>query len=144
MKKQSLEILYRYRKHLVEREQAAIADRLADENNQKVRVLELKQRVAQTHEAKLRCTSPADLVALDQAAAYLHGRVTLATRALSVARASREETVNRTLQLKKERDQVALLLEKNRRQRIREQDEAERHQLNEIAIVRHAMAAGGL
>jgi hypothetical protein len=144
MKKQTLDILHRYRKHLLEQEQMAIVERLAEENNQKVRLLQLQQRIAQMHEAKLRATSSADLMSLDEAATYLNSRLTMAQRALALARAAREEAVARVLQLKKERDQVGLLLENNRRERAREQDEAERHQLNELATARYAMAAGGL
>jgi hypothetical protein len=144
MKKQTLDILYRYRKHLLEREQAAIQDRLAEENTQKVRLLQLEARVAETHRAKLRATSSADLTALDEAAAYLHTRVTMAKRALHIARQTREETVARTLQLKKERDQVGMMLESDRRQFVRAQDDAERIELNDMATARYAMAAGGL
>jgi len=144
MKKQTLEILYRYRRHLLEQEQALIVQRLTEENNQKVRLLQLQQRIAQMHEAKLRATSSADLMALDDAATYLNSRLTMAQRALGLARAAREEAVARTLQLKKERDQVGLLLDNRRREHIREQDDAERQQLNELATARFAMAAGGL
>lgn len=144
MKKQSLEILHRYRKHLLEQEQMTIVERLAEENNQKVRLLQLQQRIAQMHEAKLRATSSAELMSLDEAATYLHSRMTMAQRALGLARAAREEAVARTLQLKKERDQVGLLLEKNRRDRAHEQDVAERNQLNELATARYAMAEGRL
>jgi hypothetical protein len=144
VKKNTLTILHRYRKHLLDQAQAAIADALAEENNQKVRVLQLRQRITQTHEAKLRASSAADLVSLDEAAAYLHTRVTMAERALVLARSAREEAVARTLQLKKERDQVGHILDQNRLEWIRTQDEAERQQLNEIATARHAMAAGAL
>jgi len=144
MKKNSLHILHRYRKHLLDQSQAAIADALAEENNQKVRVLQLKQRIAETHQAKLRATSSAEMVSLDEAAAYLQSRVIMAERALALARGAREQAVNRTLELKKEHDQVGLVLDKNRRDWVRAQDEAERHQLNEIATARHALAAGGL
>ena len=83
-------------------------------------------------------------MSLDEAATYLNSRMTMAQRALGLARAAREEAVARTLQLKKERDQVGLLLDKNRQDYIREQDAAERNQLNELATARYAMAAGGL
>jgi flagellar biosynthesis chaperone FliJ len=96
------------------------------------------------HEAKLRATSSADLMALDDAATYLNSRLTMAQRALALARAAREEAVARTLELKKERDQVGLLLDNRRREHIRGQDDAERHQLNELATARYAMAAAGL
>jgi hypothetical protein len=144
MKKQTLDILHRYRKHLLEQEQLAIVERLAEENSQKVRLLQLQQRIAQMHEAKLRATSSAELVSLDEAATYLNSRLTMAQRALALARAAREEAVARVLQLKKERDQVGLLLDKNRQDYIREQDAAERNQLNELATARYAMAGGGL
>ena len=144
MKKQTLEILHRYRKHLLEQEQLTIVERLAEENNQKVRLLQLQQRIAQMHEAKLRATSSAELMSLDEAATYLNSRMTMAQRALGLARAARAEAVARTLQLKKERDQVGLLLDNRRREHIREQDDAERQQLNELATARFAMAAGGL
>jgi hypothetical protein len=141
MKKQTLEILHRYRKHLLEREQAAIQDRLAEENTQKARLLQLQSRVADTHQAKLRATSSADLCALDSAANYLHGRVTMAHRALGIARMAREEAMERTIQMKKERDQVGLMIENDRRQFVRAQDDAERLELNDMATARHAMAA---
>jgi hypothetical protein len=144
MKKQTLDILHRYRKHLLEQEQMSIVERLAEENNQKVRLLQLQQRIAQMHEAKLRATSSAELVSLDEAATYLNSRLTMANRALALARAAREEAVARTLQAKKERDQVGLLLDKNRQDYIREQDAAERNQLNELATARYAMAGGSL
>ena len=144
MKKQTLDILHRYRKHLLEREQIAIQDRLAEENTQKARVLHLQQRVADTHEAKLRATTPADLCALDDAATYLHGRVTMAQRAFALARKAREEVMANAVQLKKERDQVGLMLDNDRRQFLRAQDDAERLELNDMATARHAMAAGRL
>ena len=144
MKKQTLDILHRYRKHLLEREQANIADRLAEENNQKVRLLQLEQRVAETHRAKLRASSSADLVSLDEAASYLHGRVIMAQRALNLARKAREDAVAKALQLKKERDQVEKLLENERNQALLARDETERLQLNDLASSRYVMAAGNV
>jgi hypothetical protein len=144
MKKQTLDILHRYRKHLLEREQIVIQDRLEEENKQKARLLQLQQRVADTHEAKLRATSSADFCSLDSAAGYLHGRVTMAHRALSIARKAREDAMASAIQLKKERDQVGLMLENDRRQALRARDDAERLELNDIATARHAMAAGHL
>jgi hypothetical protein len=144
MKKNSLNILHRYRKHVLEQAQAAIADALAEENNQKVRVLQLRQRIAETHAAKLRANSSADLVSLDEAASYLHGRVIMAERALTLARGAREQAVARVVELKKERDQVSHLLERQKQDWVRAQDENERQELNDIAIARHAVAAGGL
>ena len=143
MKTKSLATLHRYRQHLLEQAQAAIADALAEENSQKVRVLQLRQRIAQTHEGKLRATSSADLVSLDEAAAYLHGRVIMAERALVLARGIREQAVSRVLELKKERDQVGNLIERHRLGEVRAYAEAERHQLNELATARHALAAAG-
>jgi len=140
VKKTSLDILQRYRKHLLDQAQTAIADALAEENNQKVRVLQLRQRIAQTHEAKLRASSSADLTSLDEAAAYLHGRVIMAERALTLARGSREKAVAFAIELKKERDQVSHLIDRNKQDWIRTQEEAERHQLDDIATARHAMA----
>jgi hypothetical protein len=145
VKKKSLATLHRYRQHVLEEAQAAIADALAEENNQKVRVLQLRQRVAHTHEAKLRATCSADLVALDEAAAYLHGRVIMAERALTLARGSREQAVAYVLTLKKERDQIGNLIERQEREQVRAQDEAERQELNELSVARHIMTtAGGL
>ena len=144
MKKQTLDLLHRYRKHLLEREQVSIVERLAEENAQKVRLLQLQQRVTETHQAKLRASSSADLTALDEAASYLHGRVTMAQRALNLARRAREEAVAAALQLKKERDQVGLMLENDRRQALRARDEAERLELNDMASARYVMAAGNV
>ncbi len=140
MKKTSLDILHRYRRHLLDEAQTRIAEALAEENNQKVRVLQLRQRIAQTHEAKLRASSSADLTALDEAAAYLHGRVVMAERALTLSRSAREQAVAYAIELKKERDQVAHLLDRHKQEWIRAQDDAERHQLNDITTARHAMA----
>ena len=144
MKTKSLNILHRYRKHVLEQAQAAIADALAEENNQKVRVLQLRQRIAHTHEAKLRASSSADLTSLDEAAAYLHGRIIMAERALVLARGAREQAVARVVELKKERDQVGHLLDRQKQEWVRAQDENERQELNDIALARHALAAGGL
>jgi hypothetical protein len=144
MKKNSLNLLHRYRKHILEQAQAAIADALAEENNQKVRVLQLRQRIAQTHKAKLCASSSADLVALDEAASYLHSRVIMAERALTLARGMREQAVARVVELKKERDQVGTLLDRQKQEWVRAQDENERQELGDIAIARHALAAGGL
>jgi flagellar biosynthesis chaperone FliJ len=142
VKKKSLATLHRYRQHLLEQAQVAIADALAEENNQKVRVLQLRQRIAQTHETKLRATSSADLVAMDEAAAYLHTRVTMAERALTLARGAREQAVARVLELKRERDQAAHLIDRQEYEWQRAQEESERQQLNELATIRHVMAAG--
>jgi hypothetical protein len=144
MKKQTLDILHRYRQHMLEREQVQIVERLAEENTQKVRLLQLQQRVSEMHAAKLRASSSADLTALDEAASYLHGRVTMAHRALSLARKAREEAVARTLQLKQERDQVGMMLENERRQTVRARDDAERIELNDLATARYAMANGAV
>jgi hypothetical protein len=51
MKKQSLEILYRFRKHLLEKEQIVLQDKIAEENQQKARLLQLQARVQATHNA---------------------------------------------------------------------------------------------
>lgn len=144
MKKPTLDILYRYRKHLLEREQAAVQDRWAEENMQKARILQLQSRVQETHVAKLQATSANDLCALDSAAAYLHGRSTMAQRALSLARTAREEAVERMLTTKQERDQIGLILENSRRRRLREQDEAERLQTDDLATARYAMRAASV
>jgi hypothetical protein len=137
MKKPTLEILHRYRKHLLEKEQAALQERWAEENAQRARIVQLQGRVQETHEAS-------ELCALDSAAAYLHGRTTMAQRALSLARAAREETVQRMLTCKQERDQVGLVIETGRRRQILEQDALERLQADDLATARHAMKAGSL
>ncbi len=133
MKKQSLEILHRYRKHLLEREQIGVQERMVEENNQKARILHLRERVQETHRAKLQATCAGDLVALDEAAIYLHGRTTMAHRALSLARSAREEALDSLLQLKKEHDQIGLLLDRNDAAERAARDESERHQLNDFA-----------
>jgi hypothetical protein len=144
MKKPTLEILHRYRKHLLEKEQAALQERWAEENAQRARIVQLQGRVQETHEAKLKASCASELCALDSAAAYLHGRTTMAQRALSLARAAREETVQRMLTCKQERDQVGLVIENGRRRQILEQDALERLQADDLATARHAMKAGSL
>ena len=144
MKKRTLEILHRYRAHLLDREQVALQDRLADENMQKARLLQLQARVRDTHEAKERAVSARDLCALDEAAAYLHGRMTLANRALDLARSARQETMERALRFKQERDQVGLVVEHGHRRVRHEQESAERLRLDDLANSRYAMAKGAV
>jgi hypothetical protein len=144
MKRQSLEILYRYRKHLLEKEQITLQDRIAEENQQKVRLLQLQARIQETHNAKSKAKSVEELCALDEAAAYLHGRMTLAKRALSISAQARQEAVERTLKTKQSLDQIELLLEKGRRQHRIEVDESERRQLDELVTSRYAMALRGV
>jgi hypothetical protein len=144
MKKQSLEILYRYRKHLLEKEQIALQDKIADENNQKVRLLQLQARVQATHNAKAKATSVEELCALDEAAAYLHGRMTLARRAITLSGQARQEAVEQTLKTKQSLDQIGLLLENGRRAHLAELDKVERHQIDELVTSRYAMALRGV
>ena len=142
MKKQSLEILYRYRSHLLEKEQLALQDKIAEESQQKVRLLQLQARIQETHNAKLKAGTVEELRALDEAAAYLNSRVTLAKRAVSVAAQTREDALNRTLKTKMSRDQIGLLIEKERRAFLAEADDAERKHLDEIATSRFALNLG--
>jgi len=144
MKRQSLEILYRYRNHLLEKEQIVLQDKIAEENQQKARLLQLQARVQATHRAKVKATTVEELRALDEAAAYLHGRTTMARRAVSLSGQVREEALERTLKAKQARDQIGLLLEKGRREHLREMDESERHQLDEVVTSRYAMALRGV
>jgi hypothetical protein len=144
MKKPTLEILHRYRKHLLDKEQATLQERWAEENAQKARIVQLQSRVQETHEAKLKASSASELCALDGAAAYLHGRSTMAQRALSLARTAREESVEKMLTCKQERDQVGLVIENGRRRRLREQDALERLQADDLATARHAMKTGSV
>jgi hypothetical protein len=144
MKKQSLQILHRYRAHLLEKEQIVLQDKIAEENQQRARLLQLQTRVKATHEAKLKSTSVEEMRALDDAASYLHGRMTLARRAIVVSAQERQDALQRTLKTKQERDQVGLLLEKERLEHHRAMDEAERKQIDELVTSRYAMTLGGL
>ena len=144
MKRQSLEILYRYRKHLLEKEQIALQDRIVEENQQKLRLVQLQARVQETHNAKLKSKTVEELCSLDEAAAYLHGRMTLAKRAISISSHARQEAVERTLKTKQSLDQIEALLEKGRRQQRIEIDAAERLQLDEVVTSRYAMALRGV
>jgi len=144
MKRQSLEILYRYRKHLLEKDQIALQDRIAEENQQKLRLAQLQARVQETHNAKLKSRTVEELCSLDEAAAYLHGRMTLARRAIGISSHARQEAVEKTLKTKQSLDQIEALLEKGRRQHQIEVDEAERHQLDELVTSRYAMALRGV
>jgi len=144
MKKQSLEILYRHRTHLLEKEQIVLQDKIAEESQQKVRLLQLQARVQTTHNAKARATTVEEMRALDEAAAYLHGRITMAKRAVSLSGQSREEALQRTLKVKQSRDQVASMLEKGRVERRRRDDDSEKRQLDELVTSRYAMTLGGL
>jgi len=144
MKNKSLSVLHRYRHHLLEREQINLADKIAEENEQKARLLQLQARVRATHEAKARATTVEEMRALDEAAAYLHGRMTLARRAISLTAQAREEAMAQTLRTKQARDQVATLIEKGKIKLRREDDERERNQIDEIVTSRYAMGLGGL
>jgi hypothetical protein len=144
MKRQSLEILYRYRKHLLEKDQIFLQDRIAEENQQKARLLQLQARVQATHEAKSKADSVEKLRALDEAAAYLHSRMTLARRALNLSGHARAEALERTLKSKQSRDQIGLLLENGRRELRRSLDESERRQVDELVTSRYAMALRGV
>ena len=144
MKKKSLTVLHRYRNHLLEREQINLADKIADENQQKARLLQLQARVQATHEAKAQAKTVEELRALDDAAAYLHGRMTLARRAISLTAQAREEATAQTLKTKQSRDQVELLMEKGRIQLRREFDEKERNQMDDLVTSRYAMGQGGI
>ena len=144
MKKQSLEILYRYRTHLLEKEQIILQDKIADENQQKARLLQLQERVKTTHDAKLKATSSEELCALDESASYLHGRITLARRAISIAGQAREDALQRMLKTKQSRDQVGRLLEKGRGEELAQVDASERLELDEMVTSRYAMALRGV
>ncbi len=144
MEKQSLSLLHRYRNHLLEREQVNLQEKIADENNQKARLQQLQSRVTATHEAKAGARTVEELRALDTAAAYLHGRMTLAKRAISLTAQAREEAMAQTIKAKQARDQVDLLLEKGLVRERREHDEKERSQIDELVTARHAMGLGGL
>ena len=100
MKKKSLSILHRYRDHLLEREQINLQEKIADENNQKARLLQLQTRVKATHEAKANAKTVEEMKSLDEAAAYLHSRMTLARRAIQLTSAAREEAMAQTLRTK--------------------------------------------
>ncbi len=139
MKKQSLQILHRYRTYLLEMEQITLQEKIVEENQQKQRLAHLQARIQTTHQAKAQANHVEDLCSLDEAAAYLHGRVTLARRAITLSGQAREEALDRTLASKKARDQIGLLLEKERLERARARDEAERSLLDELATSRYAM-----
>jgi flagellar biosynthesis chaperone FliJ len=144
MKKLSLEILYRHRTHLLEKEQIVLQDKIAEESQQKIRLLQLQARIQATHNAKARAGSVEEIRSLDEAAAYLHSRVTLAKRAVALSSQAREAALERTLKSKQSRDQVGLMMEKARVQRRRDDDEAEKRQIDELVTSRYAMALGGL
>jgi len=144
MKKNSLTILHHYRDHLLEREQVGLQEKIADENVQKARLLQLQARVKATHEAKARAKTVEEMRALDDAAAYLHSRVTLAKRAVSLTAQAREEAMTQVLKAKQGRDQIALMLEKGRIRYRREQDEKERSTIDDLVTARYAMGLGGL
>jgi flagellar biosynthesis chaperone FliJ len=121
-----------------------LQDKIAEENHQKLRLLQLQARVQETHNAKLRAVSVEKMKSLDDAAAYLHGRTTLAKRALSLSAQVRQEAVERTLKTKQSLDQIASLMEKGRRARRADLDALERKQLDELVTSRYAMALGGI
>ena len=144
MKKKSLEILLRHRTHLLEKDQIILQDKIGEESQQKIRLLQLQARVQATHNAKARASSVEEIRALDEAAAYLHSRVTMAKRAVALSTQAKEEALNRTLKAKQSRDQVGIMLENRRQARRREEDESERKQIDELVTSRYAMAFGGV
>jgi len=144
MKTQSLEVLYRYRKHLLEKEQIILQDKIAEENQQKVRLLQLQSRVQETHNAKAKATTVEEIRALDEAAAYLHGRMTLAKRAISLSGNAKQDALERTLKTKQSLDQIGLMLENGRRKEMVELDAWERRQMDDLVTSRYAMALRGV
>jgi serine protease inhibitor ecotin len=144
MKKKSLSILHRYRNHVLEREQVNLQDKIADENVQKARLMQLQSRVKATHDAKASAKTVEELRALDDAAAYLHSRMTLAKRAISLTAQAREEALTQTIKAKQARDQVAMLLEKGRLLDRLEYDENERKHNDDLVTARYALGLGGL
>jgi len=144
MKKHSLDILFRYRKHLLEKEQITLQDKIAEENQQKARLLQLQARVQATHEAKAKAGSVEEIRALDDAAAYLHGRIILAKRAVTLTGQAREEALSQTLKSKQARDQIGLLIENGRVAHARAMDDSERKQIDELVTSRYATAFGAL
>jgi hypothetical protein len=144
MKKQSLQILYRYRKHLLEKEQIILQDKIAEENQQKLRLLQLEARVQETHNAKSKAATVETLRSLDEAATYLHTRMTMARRAITLSGQARQEAVERTLKTKQSLDQIGLMLENGRRQHVAELDESERRQMDDLVTARYAMALRGV
>jgi hypothetical protein len=143
MKKTSLSILHRYRAHLLEREQINLQEKIAEENNQKARLLQLQARVKATHEAKAAARTVEEMRALDDAAAYLHTRVTLAKRAVSLTGQAREEATAQAIKTKQGRDQVAMLIENDRIVERREFDAKERVQVDDLVTARYALGLGG-
>ena len=144
MKKQSLEILYRYRKHLLEKEQINLQDKIAEENQQKLRLAQLQARVQATHNEKLKARTVDDLRQLDEAAAYLHTRMTLAKRAIQLSGNARQAAVESTLKTKLSLDQIGAMLENNKRKLQTEIDVSERNALDELVTSRYAMALRGV
>ncbi len=144
MKKQSLEILYRYRKHLLEKEQINLQEKIAEENQQKLRLAQLESRVQATHNEKLKARTVEDLRSLDSAAAYLHTRMTLAKRAIQLSGNARQQAVESTLKTKLSLDQVGAMLEANKRRLRVEMDASERNALDELVTSRYAMALRGV
>lgn len=144
MKKESLDILYRHRTHLLEKEQITLQDKIAEENQQKVRLLQLEARVQTTHNAKARAGSVEEIRALDEAAAYLHSRIILAKRAVQISTQAKEDALAQTLRTKQSRDQVSAMIEKARVKRRRQDDELEKHRLDELVTARYAALLGGL
>jgi flagellar biosynthesis chaperone FliJ len=85
-----------------------------------------------------------EIRSLDEAAAYLHSRMTLARRAISLTTQAREEAMAQTIKTKQGRDQVGMLIEKGTIQERREHDEKERNQIDELVTSRYAMGLGGV
>jgi hypothetical protein len=144
MKQKSLSILHRYRAHLLEREQINLQEKISEENNQKARLLQLQTRIKATHEAKLQARTVEEMRALDEAAAYLHTRVTLAKRAVSLTGQAREEATAQTLRTKQGRDQVSMLIENGRIVERQERDAKERSQIDELTTARYALGLEGV
>jgi len=104
----------------------------------------LQARVKATHEAKASAKTVEEVKAFDEAAAYLHSRMTLAKRAIQLTSVAREEAMQQTLRTKQGRDQVAMLLEKGRILDRQEHDHKERNQIDELVTSRYAMGLGGV
>lgn len=143
MKKHSLELLFRYRDYLLEKEQIHFQEKIEEEKQQRDRLESLAARIQRTNEAKLKAQTIEGLRVLDEAAGYLRGRVVMAKRALSLANVAREEAMGRILQAKQARDQIGMLLENNRRVELHRLNEIERKQMDDLASARHIIISEG-
>ncbi len=138
MNRESMETLQKYRKHLLNLEQIALQERIAEERKQTTRLEGLSTRLMQIQTAKSNASTVHELCQMDQASMYLQGRKVMAQRALSVANMAHQEALQKTLQVKISGDQVGIILQNDQLAMMKEYGCQEQKQIDDLVTAKFA------